>query len=259
MSFLKKIYKTLLPKGLRESLKERYFNSLRKERFKRQDGNYTTIFTDAFEVITKLPMYYVVKDINRYEMFYTVKEDDVVIDAGANHACISIYYGKKIGSRGKVFAFEPDAINIVEMQENIALNPSVNNIEIQEKLLWNANTQLEFFEAGTVSSSIHYQPKNAKVILKDAITIDHFVKTSKITQLDFVKMDIEGAEVEAMDGLVETLKKYQPNFSIASYHWINGEQTYKKVEAFFKAHNYPYKTVFYKDGEVITYAGNSVV
>lgn len=258
MSFLKKIYKLLPSKGAKELFKELYFNKIRREQFKRINGNYKTVFSDCTEVITKLPMYYIVKDIERYETFYTVKKGDVVIDAGANHGYLSIYYSKKIGDTGKVFAFEPDKINIVEMQANIALNPEVNNISIKEELIWNENTQLEFFEAGTVSSSIHYQPANAKTILKDAITIDSFQQTAQLQRLDFIKMDIEGAEIEAMDGLKTTIKKHQPNFAIASYHWVNNEQTYKKVEAFFKAINYPYKTVFYKDGEIITFAGNSV-
>jgi FkbM family methyltransferase len=258
MSFLKNIYKLLPTKSLKEALKEVYFNRIRKEKFKRKNGHYATIFSKNLEVITKLPMYYVVKDINRYETFYTVQKDDVVMDAGANHAYLSIYYGKKVGAGGKVFAFEPDQINIVEMEANIALNPGVENIQIQEELIWNENTKLEFFEAGTVSSSIHYKPENAKAILKDAITIDSFQKQAQLDRLDFIKMDIEGAEIEAMDGLVEVLEKFKPNFAIASYHWVNGEQTYKKVEAFFEAKNYPYKTVFYKDGEIITFAGNSV-
>ncbi|AXG71342.1 methyltransferase FkbM domain protein [Kordia sp. SMS9] len=258
MSFLKNIYKILPTNGLKESLKEVYFNQVRKEKFKRKNGHYSAAFSGNIEVITKLPMYYVVKDISRYETFYTVKKDDVVIDAGANHANLSIYYGKKVGVGGKVFAFEPDKINIAEMEANISLNAGVENIHIQEELIWNENTKLEFFEAGSVSSSIHYKPENANAILKDAITIDAFQKRENLDRLDFIKMDIEGAEIEAMDGLVEVLEKFKPNFAIASYHWVNDEQTYKKIEAFFKEKNYPYKTVFYKDGEVITFAGTSV-
>ncbi|WP_430408547.1 FkbM family methyltransferase [Kordia sp.] len=255
MSLLKTIYKMLPSKAVKESLKQVYFNRIRKEKFKRKTNAYQTRFTDGIDMLTKLPMYYVVNDIARYETFYTIKKDDIVLDAGANHGYLSIYYGKKVGANGKVFAFEPDAINIVAMEENIALNPEVKNIQIQEELIWNENTKLAFFEAGSVSSSIHYKPENAKAILKDAITIDSFQKRENLDRLDFIKMDIEGAEIEAMDGLVEILKKYQPNFAIASYHWVNEEQTYKKVEAFFEEKNYPYKTVFYKDGEIITFAG----
>ena len=69
-------------------------------------------------------------------------------------------------------------------------------------------------------------------------------------------MDIEGAEIEALEGAVKTIEKHQPNFAIASYHLINGEQTYMALESFFKKINYPFKTVFFDDGEAITYAGN---
>lgn len=257
MSFIKRIYKLLPSQGLKERAKEIYFNTQHGETFSRNAGNYLTKFKNGIRMLTKLPMYYIVKDIHRYEQYYTIASDDVVIDAGANHGYLSIYYGKKVGLSGKVYAFEPDEINIAEMKENIALN-AVDNIQIQSELIWNENTQIAFYEAGTVSSSIHYKPENAKEILKDAITIDAFCEQQNLERLDFIKMDIEGAEIEAMDGLVTILEKFKPNFAIASYHWIDGKQTYAAVEAFFEKHNYPYKTVFYKDGEVITFAGNSV-
>ncbi len=258
MSFLRKIYNIFLSERLKETLKELYFNQIRKEKFKRLEGNYHTTFANGIEIVTKLPMYYVVNDIARYETFYSVQKDDIVIDAGANHGHLATFYSKKVGTKGKVYAFEPDKKNITEMKANMALNSDMRNIQIQEELIWDKNTQLDFFEAGTVSSSIHYKPKNAKTILKDAITIDSFYKKEQLQRLDFIKMDIEGAEIEAMDGLVEVLEKFKPNFAIASYHWVNDEQTYKKIEAFFKAKNYPHKTIFYKDGEVITFAGNNI-
>ena len=68
-------------------------------------------------------------------------------------------------------------------------------------------------------------------------------------------MDIEGAEIEALDGCIDTIKSLKPNFAIASYHIVNGEQTYIKVEKFFAKLNYPYKTVRFKSNEVITFAG----
>ena len=71
-------------------------------------------------------------------------------------------------------------------------------------------------------------------------------------------MDIEGAEIEALEGCVQTVQKLSQNFAIASYHFVNGEQTYIKVEEFFKKINYPYKTVRFRKNEIITFAGRSI-
>lgn len=181
------------------------------------------------------------------------------MDAGANNGYISLYFSKLAGPDGKVYAFEPDAINIGHIKENIALDNTLdNNIVIQDLLLWNENTMVDFYEAGTVGSSAVWKPEGEKLVKKEAVTIDDWVKRHNITKLDFIKMDIEGAEIEAMEGCVETLKNLKPNFAIASYHIVNGEPTYIKMEAFFKRHDYPYKTVTFKKNEIITFAGPGV-
>jgi hypothetical protein len=68
-------------------------------------------------------------------------------------------------------------------------------------------------------------------------------------------MDIEGAEIEALYGCEETIKTSQPNFVIASYHSVNNEHTFIKVEEFFSSKNYPFKTLKFRGSEFITFAG----
>lgn len=123
-------------------------------------------------------------------------------------------------------------------------------------LLWNEDTLIDFEEAGTVGSSAKWFSRNANVVKKQAITIDSWVKQNNINRLDLIKMDIEGAEIEAVEGCLETMRTLKPNFAIASYHIINGEPTYIKLEEFFKKNNYPYKTVTFRGNEIITFAGN---
>ncbi|MCH3881951.1 MULTISPECIES: FkbM family methyltransferase [Tenacibaculum] len=254
---IKNIY-NILPKSLKESSKEIYYNLFTQEKFSRTKDIYNTLFKNGITLHSKKPMYFIVNDIHKYEEFYTIKEGDVVIDAGANEGYLSIYYSKKVKENGAVFAFEPDSINILEMNNNIQLNAKTNNISIFKDLLWNINTELDFFEAGNVASSVHIKVDGAKKVKRNAITLNTFAKNENLKRLDFIKMDIEGAEIEALDGCVDVIKKYKPNFAIASYHIVNEEYTYKKVEEFFSEVSYPFKTVFYKDGEIITFAGENL-
>lgn len=76
-----------------------------------------------------------------------------------------------------------------------------------------------------------------------AIPLDIFGK------IDFIKMDIEGAEIEAIKGAKQLIKNYKPAFSIAAYHVVDGERTYKKLEKMFKKLNY--KIEIHKKGEIV--------
>jgi hypothetical protein len=137
-------------------------------------------------------------------------------------------------------------------------NDLSDNIKIEELLLWDENKLVDFYEAGTVGSSAVWIPDSDKCVQKEAVRIDDWVLNNNIKKLDFIKMDIEGAEIEALDGCVETIENLKPNFAIASYHIVNGEATYIKVEEFFKKRNYPYKTVRFRGNEIITFAGTAI-
>jgi hypothetical protein len=125
-------------------------------------------------------------------------------------------------------------------------------------LLWNENKKIDFYEAGTVGSSAVWIKDTEKCVPKEAIRIDDWVLKNNVQKLDFIKMDIEGAEIEALEGCVLTIEKLQPNFAIASYHIVDGAPTYIKVEEFFQKMNYPYKTVRFRKNEIITFAGASI-
>jgi 3-dehydroquinate dehydratase len=63
----------------------------------------------------------------------------------------------------------------------------------------------------------------------DVDTIDNILKELKISKIDFLKMDIEGAEIEALKGAKETLKNKNIKLVIAAYHEIDRRPTYKTI------------------------------
>ncbi|MBK5208332.1 MAG: FkbM family methyltransferase [Flavobacteriaceae bacterium] len=263
---LKKIISKLVPKGdFKERIKLVYY-SLNKPKetvygilSKNENEHvYKTTF-QGVTLFTNEALYFVVPDFNYYQHFYKVKDEDVVMDAGANCGHLSLYYSELVGENGKIYAFEPDTFNLERIKNNIKLNEEfANNIKIESLLLWNENKLVDFYEAGTVGSSAVWIPDTAKCVKKESIRIDDWVQRNNISKLDFIKMDIEGAEIEALEGCVQTIQNLSPNFAIASYHVVNGEQTYIKVEEFFKKINYPYKTVRFRKNEIITFAGASI-
>lgn len=263
---IKKIISKLFPKGdAKEQIKLVYYgiNKPKHTSYKLVKGkeNKTTFKTTFKEIsmTTNEALYFIVPDFNYYQHFYKVKANDVVLDAGANCGHLSIFFSKLTGKGGIVYAFEPDKFNIERINNNIELNQDLpNNIKIEELLLWNENKMIDFYEVGTVGSSAVWIPDTDKCVQKEAVRIDDWVVKNNIKKLDFIKMDIEGAEIEALDGCIQTIENLKPNFAIASYHIVNGEATYIKVEEFFKKINYPHQTVRFPKNEIITFAGSSI-
>tara|TARA_R100000935_G_C2840959_1_gene170950 strand:+ start:4574 stop:5353 length:780 start_codon:yes stop_codon:yes gene_type:complete len=255
---VRKLY-NLIPELLQEWLKLKYYNfRIKGFSFYLDKDIYCSTDNKSWRIFTNTPLYFIVKDVNRYEKLYKVSKGDWVIDAGANEGILTLIYSKKVSSSGKVYAFEPDKINIKLFYNNLSLNENTSNIKLLEKCLWNKTDTIDFYESGTVGSSVFCQDeKSAKKIIL-AISIDDFVASEKINKLDFIKMDIEGAEIKALEGARNTILSLKPHLTIASYHIVENEVTYKKVEEFFTEMNYPYKTIFYEDGEIITYAGSTL-
>ena len=264
---IKKIISRIFPKGIAKENIKLFYYSINKPKQtsyaliseKGSKSTYQTTF-QGLQLITNEALYFIVPDFNYYQHYYQVKADDVVLDAGANCGHLSIFFSKLVGEHGIVYAFEPDKFNIERINRNVELNKDLfQNIKIEELLLWNENKLVDFYEAGTVGSSAVWIPDSEKCVKKEAIRIDDWVSKNNIKKLDFIKMDIEGAEIEALEGCIKTIENLKPNFAIASYHYVNEEQTYIKVEEFFKQMNYPHKTVRFRKNEIITFAGASIL
>lgn len=254
---IRKIF-DLFPEKLKEEIKLLYYNRRTQDFTFSIEGGVFKTRTDNWFIRTISPLYFVVRDIVRYEEYYKVSEGDIVIDAGANEGILTLVYSRKVGPAGKVFAFEPDEKNVEKLGLNLELNENTQNVQLEQKGLWSRSDIKNFYQSGSVGSSIFYEEPQAVKRSIPVVSIDEFVKDQKLSKVDFIKMDIEGAEIEALLGARKTLLSLKPNMAIASYHIIDGEPTHRKLEEFLEEIGFPYKSIFYKDGEIVTYVGPAV-
>jgi FkbM family methyltransferase len=190
-----------------------------------------------------------------YQAKYKLKQGDIGIDAGAFNGHISLLFSLKVGKSGRIIAIEPDEKNLALLQKNILLNQSVQNLTMIGDILWSSNGEVEFSEQGGVGSSALYKPEGQRMMIKKAITIDSLVENLDLPKLNLIKMDIEGAEIDALLGAVDCIKKYRPNFAIASYHIVNNTPTRFAVEQLLEQYGYVVETIFY-GSECITYGSS---
>jgi FkbM family methyltransferase len=246
-----------LPGFLIERIKIYYYNSKQPGyQFSLKNGFYKTE-AKSWSIYTSTPLYFITKEIERYEKYYKIGHNDTVIDAGAFNGILSLVYAEK-ASHGKVFSFEPDKKNLKQLKENFRLNDNPKNIDLIKKGLWSKTGEIKFYEAGSVASSSFYKAEKALERNIKVTSLDDFMTENKILAVDFIKMDVEGAELNILQGARKMLADLKPNLSIASYHLVDGKLTYKSLEYFFEEINYPCKTAFFEDGEIITYAGPQI-
>lgn len=191
---------------------------------------------------------------------YDLKEGDVVFDCGAYCGISSYYFSKLVGETGKVYAFEPDKLNYEMLLKNIELHNLKNVIPINKGIWSKSDTLIFNTEGGLGSALVNILDRETEVNKNkiDVVCITDIIKEYNIPKVDFVKMDIEGAEIEAIKGIKDYLKDHDINFAIASYHILDNERTYIKLESIFKEIGYYVETIrlysSQENGSLTTYA-----
>ncbi len=146
-----------------------------------------------------------------------LSKGDWVIDAGANIGVFSLHAAIQIGPTGKVFSFEPirEARDIIDVSASFNKMSSV--IKTMPQALGNKTGTIEFkFQIDSAGGSSPVSTGEGVVV--PVTTIDTVVASEKIPKIDFIKMDIEGAECDALRGAAETIRRFKPRLAICTYH-----------------------------------------
>ncbi|OTY36355.1 methyltransferase [Bacillus thuringiensis serovar pingluonsis] len=161
-------------------------------------------------------------EYNKISPVIKVKEGDVVIDAGGCFGDTALYFAHEVGETGHVYTIEFIPSNLEIMSKNINLNEKLqNNITIVKHPLWNvSNTSLYYKDQGA-ASFVTFSEESGVTDKVSTITIDNLVVEHKLHKLDFIKMDIEGAEMNALKGAIHSITTFRPTLAIAIYHQIS--------------------------------------
>lgn len=119
-----------------------------------------------------------------------------------------------------IYGFEPLYKAYVESRHQAFLD-SLDNVRIYHLALWKNKCRLNLFEneENRADSSVfnrNGQKKNTKSV--EAISLDEFVEENDIRKIDFIKLDVEGAELEILQGAKNTLIGHRPQLAVCIYH-----------------------------------------
>lgn len=155
-----------------------------------------------------------------YEEFETklimkeVKEGDYCLDIGANIGYYTLILAKLVGRQGKVFAFEPDPTNFKILKKNIKTN-KYNNVVLINQAVSDITGNIKLYLNSTYGDDHRtYDSKDGRnfISIKSLKLDDYFINNrhksflQKAHKVDFIKMDIQGAEYSAIEGMSNLLK-----------------------------------------------------
>jgi FkbM family methyltransferase len=144
-----------------------------------------------------------------------VKGGMIIYDAGANIGYISLIFAHLCGPAGRVYSFEALPANLLRLQGNITLNQKEAIIQIVPKAVIDTSRAVSFLAHSSTSmgkalGSAGRLEEYDQEIKVAGIALDDFVYQSKNPAPDIIKMDIEGGEILAIDGMRRLLKEHKP-------------------------------------------------
>ena len=134
------------------------------------------------------------------------KNDDIIFDVGSHIGFFTINSAKKCGAGGKVFCFEPNPDTFHRLKKNIEINGlknvNPNNLAISDKKGLIKLKIGESSEGSTImyKGSLEFYSKDIEI---ESVTLDEFITSKNIKNIDILKIDTEGAEVLILKGAIK--------------------------------------------------------
>lgn len=143
-----------------------------------------------------------------------LSNDEVFVDCGAYNgdsiaAFLAALAARSLAQPHKIYGFEPDGGNFAKLCES---TQSLDYCHCYNQGVWSSTTTLHFDSGRALSSKISDDDSMESIALT---TIDEVTAGEKVT---FIKMDIEGAELEALKGASATIQRHRPVLAISAYH-----------------------------------------
>lgn len=150
-----------------------------------------------------------------------IKKGNIILDIGANIGYYTLLFSKLVGSKGKVFSFEPDPDNFRILSKNVFFN-KLRNVVLVNKAVSDKTGKLNLFldEMNKGDHRSYDSNDGRKSIEINSISLDDYFKAYK-GKIDFIKIDTQGAEGMILRGMGKVLKS-RKNIQIVCEFWPMG-------------------------------------
>ncbi|MGB7913157.1 MAG: FkbM family methyltransferase [Desulfobaccales bacterium] len=173
----------------------------------------------------------------------SIAEGSIVFDIGAHVGFYTLLSSVLVGPKGRVFAFEPIEGNLFYLKKHLHLN-HITNVSVIEAAV-SDHDGVTYFARGCHSSQGHISPKGN--LLVKTVCLDELHFNRKVLTPDFIKIDVEGAEMSVLIGARSILEHYHPMIFLATH----GEDVHRQCIILLKSLDYKIEAI---DGKPITHS-----
>jgi FkbM family methyltransferase len=164
---------------------------------------------------------------------FSPKIGDIVIDVGAAFGFYTILASKRVGQQGKVVAIEPQPDSFEMLNRNIRLN-KLTNTRTLNYAVSSKKATLKLYSTYSVIQERARQSLQSYIEVR-ADTLDNLLRHVGIDLVNWIKIDVEGAEYEVLTGAKEILSANKPISILVEIH---GKDTYGPVIELLKSNNF---------------------
>jgi FkbM family methyltransferase len=132
--------------------------------------------------------------------WFTPRKGDVVVDIGAHVGRYSVLSAKAVGDEGKVIAIEPDKTNYELLLTNLLLNDA-NNVVVLNIAAWNSESNVKLYRGAMSGLHSVRERSDLGFTYVTARPICRVLEELGVDHVEWVKVDVEGAELEVLEGL----------------------------------------------------------
>lgn len=173
-----------------------------------------------------------------------LRPGDVFIDIGANVGFFTVLGARLVGPSGSVYAFEPVKENAEAVRRNVDLN-GLGPVVVREEAISDASGQARIYlthhDGGATLCSTGVVPIDvAGETIVERRSLDELIAKGEVLPPNVIKLDVEGAEIEALRGMKDTLIQHRPQilYEVDDGDWNILEQRHHNVRAFLSELGY---------------------
>lgn len=244
-------------KALRRALfavLQRFFIPKKEQIILIKNGYKMSIIPNDLGISSELLMCKIHEPLTTFMLKRCIQKGWTVIDIGSNIGYYTLLESQLVGNKGKVIAIEPIPLNFSYLVKNIKLN-KVKNVVLLNFAISNKKGNLRMIQSSysnwssIFTGNIPEQLENGqyKIIRVPVKTIDDIVRSLKLRDVNLIRIDVEGHELNVLQGARRVIKDYYPDFLIELHIAHLKKEKTKKLLEIFEKNSYQIKWALFRD------------